>query len=646
MLAINTGTALWSKWGYVAAFSLVFGGGCYLIANIPTTAKWSRRIGLILLVMPALWFITQALIWQSFRVFMSPFFLGENAEGVADSYALRVARIVASGAPLAALYALCPLAYLLLERRVPYVRPPFAQMLAMVMAMLAINGATVAAINIDQRSLIPDATYYGSGFMFNAAVPRFGLLTATRLDLEYALFGTPSDTTPVSISVKIPRTPIETPDPIDRSPNVLPFDFAQLSDEASSDTIKQLADYYAGSSPSVRNEYTGLFAGKNLILITAESFSGYMVSKELTPTLYKLIHEGFYFSDFYQPAWGGSTSTGEWSVLTGLFPGSAGALGQSVGKDLGFTIGNRLSSLGYTTYGFHNNNERYYKRNLTHPVLGYSNWVALGSGMENLPNPVTGKTGIATAFPQSDLEMMQVSLPLYIDKEPFNAYYITVSGHSFYTWDHPQAAKNRKRVEALGLPYHWTVQAYLAANLELEDALTYLLAELEAKGALDDTVIVLAPDHSPYSLEKNEYNSRDYYENLIGYSPEPVFEYYRNTWIIYNAATPGVEVSAPTYSLDILPTLLNLFGVEFDSRIFTGRDVFSPTLPLVIMPDYSWKTPYGTYYADRDVFEPAPNSNYGDTYARAVSAAVRTKVAMAAAFQKNDFWRVLQRYLR
>jgi phosphoglycerol transferase MdoB-like AlkP superfamily enzyme len=278
--------------------------------------------------------------------------------------------------------------------------------------------------------------------------------------------------------------------------------------------------------------------------------------------------------------------------------------------------------------------------------MGYSNWIGLGNGMEKLPNPVTGQVGISRAFPQSDLEMVQVTMPLYVDQEPFDVYYMTVSSHSYYTWEHPQAAKNRARIEALGLPYHWTVQAYLAASLELEDALTYMMAELEAHGVLDDTVIVLSPDHSPYALEKNEYNSRDYYQELIGHDPEPVFEYYKSALIIYNSATPSVEISDPTYSLDILPTLLNLFGVPFDSRLFTGRDVFSDTPALVIMPDYSWKTTRGTYYARRDVFEPAPGSSAGDTYARSMSEYVRNKVAMAKAFQTQDFWRVLQPYRR
>ncbi|MDR0436244.1 MAG: hypothetical protein LBH11_05730, partial [Propionibacteriaceae bacterium] len=192
VLAIFTGTALWHKWGYVVAFSVAIGLVFHLVASAPSTAKWSKRVGVLLLVIPALWFITEALIWQSFRVFMSPFFMGENAEGVAGSYALRIGRIVLSGLPLFAVYALPSIAYLLLHKRVPYVRLHIGRALVVVLAIALTQGGALAVIRLDNRALVPDATYYGSGFLFDAAVPRFGLLSATRLDVMYALFGAPT----------------------------------------------------------------------------------------------------------------------------------------------------------------------------------------------------------------------------------------------------------------------------------------------------------------------------------------------------------------------------------------------------------------------------------------------------------------------
>ena len=63
-----------------------------------------------------------------------------------------------------------------------------------------------------------------------------------------------------------------------------------------------------------------MFKGKNLILFTAEAFSPWFISEELTPTLYRLTHEGFVCNNFYQPGWGQSTTGGEFAVMTGLLP--------------------------------------------------------------------------------------------------------------------------------------------------------------------------------------------------------------------------------------------------------------------------------------------------------------------------------------
>ena len=99
----------------------------------------------------------------------------------------------------------------------------------------------------------------------------------------------------------------------DYGENVSDVDFAKLSESESDETLKSMHQYVNSVAPSEKNEYTGLFKGKNLILICAEAFSDQVISKELTPTLYRLTHKGIYFSDFYQPNWGGSTSTGEYS---------------------------------------------------------------------------------------------------------------------------------------------------------------------------------------------------------------------------------------------------------------------------------------------------------------------------------------------
>src|SRR5690606_21283221 len=121
-----------------------------------------------------------------------------------------------------------------------------------------------------------------------------------------------------------------------------------------------------------KNEYTGMFKGKNLILITAEGFSPYAVHKELTPTLYMMQENGFKFTDFYTPLWGVSTSDGEYVACTGLLPKEGvWSFYKSAKNYMPFCMGNQLKSVGYNTYAYHNHYYDYYFRNESHPNMGY-----------------------------------------------------------------------------------------------------------------------------------------------------------------------------------------------------------------------------------------------------------------------------------
>ena len=180
-----------------------------------------------------------------------------------------------------------------------------------------------------------------------------------------------------------------------------------------------------------------------------------------------------------------------------------------------------------------------------------------------------------TAWPSSDLEMMEQSIDDYINDERFCTYYMTFSGHGNYTTDNVMVSRNIKTVKGL-LEEHLPTSAegYLSANYELEKALTYLLERLEEAGKLDNTVIVLAGDHYPYYLTDAGY------EALKGEKGDD-FESFHSTCIIYNAGLKEkIEVDTPCCNVDILPTVYNLFGIRYDSRLYAGTDVFGNGLHI------------------------------------------------------------------
>ena len=146
--------------------------------------------------------------------------------------------------------------------------------------------------------------------------------------------------------------------PIEYDYNILDIDFDRLINE-SVGTIKKMHEYFKNNAGTMQNEYTGIFAGKNLILFMAESFNEIAVDKNLTPTLYKLVNSGFVFSNFYTPTIS-STIGGEFQELTGLVA-SAGFLSpwKNGENSYPFGIANMFKNAGYNTFAYHNHTKNH-----------------------------------------------------------------------------------------------------------------------------------------------------------------------------------------------------------------------------------------------------------------------------------------------
>ena len=420
--------------------------------------------------------------------------------------------------------------------------------------------------------------------------------------------------------------------------SVSSVDFAALA--AADGNCADIDAYVSSLTPSSQNAYTGAFEGKNLILICAEAFSGFLIDPELTPTLYRLSTKGINFNDYYQQSIAGTTG-GEYQLLFGLIPTSGGSSIKEITQNGTHTnIGALLNEKGYFGMAFHNSTYTYYDRHETHTKLGYSGgYMGVGNGLEKLISP---------KWPASDLELMQETLPMYIDRQPFNAYYMTVSGHSVYDFgNNAMSRENKDTVDAWceerNLSYTEPVRAYIAANLELEKAVAYLVETLEEKGIADDTVICIAPDHFPYGLDSDaSLGNMPYLSELYGYQVDTYEERDRSRAIIWCGTLEDSEpiiVDTPASSVDILPTLCNLFGVEWDSRLYVGRDVLSDALPLVFFGNYDWKTDLGHYSATKNTFTPADeNTVIPEDYVNQISSMVRNRMTFSKSVLSHDYY--------
>lgn len=432
----------------------------------------------------------------------------------------------------------------------------------------------------------------------------------------------------------------EAGEPVVYGKNKLDINFKKLAKKEKNKTYKELDTYVASLKASKQNKYTGLFKGKNLILICAEAFSDAAINKKLTPTLYRLAHNGFYFSDYYQPQWGGSTSTGEFSFVMGLAPmNSVQTMLDAKSNNNYFTMGNQLQRLDYYSVAYHDGTYTYYDRNKTHKNLGYDKFLAYGNGLEDI-------TGLWTG----DKPLLSKTLDTYIDKQPFSIYYMTVSGHFPYKHSDSKVKKYEKKVKKiLGDSYKQTTLDYYCYQMELEAGLKSMVKKLEKAGIADDTVICLTADHYPYGLSKSSTygNSEDYLSNLYGYTPKTPWERDRNACIIWSGCLENenkdmaCEISDPTYSLDIVPTLSNLFGTEYDSRLLIGRDVFSDTEPLVLWSGYSWMTKQGKYDASTGKYYPNDGYKKDKKYIEKMNQIVANKLKFSKEVVESDYYKEL-----
>ena len=479
---------------------------------------------------------------------------------------------------------------------------------------------TVLSLNLDtEKSIYTAKNLYYNHHYPNQMAQTFGILTTMRLDLERTISGFEEKTIEVA----------ETPDKeVNKNPkieyNVADIDYDSLIKNETNEEIKNIHNYVKSSTPSEKNIYTGMFKGKNLIAIVAEAFSPIAVNKDLTPTLYKLVNSGFVFNNFYTPIYYVSTSDGEYVTLNSLLPKeSVWSFSKSSKNYLPYAYGNIFKEMGYTTYAFHDGTYKYYNRHLSHPNMGYT-YKACGNGLE--------KSMKCKIWPQSDLEMINATYDYYKDSEHFMTYYMTISGHLQYNfYGNNMSYRNRDLVK--DLDKSTAIKAYIAAQKELDKALEELLNKLEADGKLDDTVIVLSADHYPYGLTTDQISE-------IMNIEDSKFDVHKNNLVIWSSTMKEpIEINKYGESLDILPTVLNLFGIDFDSRLLMGRDLLSNSDGLVIFNDRSWITDKGKYNASTKVFTPFNNKQVDEDYIESINTKVYNKFVISKNILETNYYK-------
>ncbi len=496
------------------------------------------------------------------------------------------------------------------------------EVLIKILAILVIYISGIICINtINTNGIYSNKNLYYNLHMPKVTTNRMGLYTTMRLDLQRLIFGFEENL--ILEVVKLPEEAIKP----QKKYNITQINFQSLIENETDETLKMMHEYFVNQVPSEQNEYTGMFEGKNLVVFVAEALSDVAIREDITPTLYKLYNEGFQFDNFYTPLFPVSTADGEYMTDTSLIPKEGvWSIYEIKGNYMPYSYANAFEELGYSSNSYHNHTATYYHRDEYINTMGYNSYLAVGMGLEDRMN--------TNLWPNSDYEMIDVTVNDYINNDKFLAYYMTVSGHLNYTTiGNCMASRNWDAVK--DLPYSNKAKAYLATQIELDKALQELINELELAGKLEDTVIVVSPDHYPYGLTLKELNELSTYER------DEMFEKHHTPLLIWNSTMEEpIKVEEVCSSLDVLPTVLNLFGIEYDSRLLMGNDILSENKEqIVIFSDRSFITEKGRYNSVTGEFIPNEGVKVEEDYDEKISEIIYQKYKMSALILEKDYYR-------
>lgn len=393
---------------------------------------------------------------------------------------------------------------------------------------------------------------------------------------------------------------------------------------------KKLHNYYISQEITDKNDLTGIFKDKNLIVIMMESTNTIALNEEYFPNLYKLYSEGWAWDNAYSPRNSCSTGNNEMSGMVSLFTINNSCTANNYKNNVyPQAIFNLFNNAGYTTSSYHNYTEQYYARATIHPNMGSQKYY----GVQDLGIPYKN---VYQEWP-SDVTLVEKMLDITEDEDKFMVWLTSVSAHQPYTQSSELGDKYLDLFKDTN--YNISLKRYLSKLKEFDNAIGALLEGLEEQGKLDDTVIVLYSDHYPYGLTNSTLNSYFDYDVSVQNNTD------KTPFIIYNTNIQGQKFNEYTSYMNIVPTVANLFGLDYDPRLYAGQDLFSSKYDnRVIFADGSWKDDVAYYNASTGkitYFE--VNTTYTSEEIKKINETIKNKISMSNLAIKTNYFEYLEK---
>lgn len=353
--------------------------------------------------------------------------------------------------------------------------------------------------------------------------------------------------------------------------------------------IEFLKEEYAKEKETNKNKYTGKYKDNNLIIVQLEGIDSWLINKNDTPTLYNMMKNSINFTNHYSYYnGGGSTFNSEFAVNTGFItPLSYTQNAYTFNKNsFPYSLAHLFKEQGYTVNAFHMNTKEYYSRGTNYKNWGYDNYYGLVDQNTYKDN---------SYYLDRELLLNKEFKEKMFGNEKFVDYIITYTNHMPFSAEKGNCKMllDLDSKENENISYDLTEEDCARRQAKETDYMIELLVkELKERELFDKTTIVVLTDHYLYTLSDktilNKYKNTS--NNLINHTP----------FFIYTNNKDKKTIRTVTSQLNVLPTVLNLFGIGYNPNYYIGQDALSNNYQkIVFFSDYSWYD--GNVYVDGGV---------------------------------------------
>ncbi|WP_419393042.1 LTA synthase family protein [Cytobacillus praedii] len=344
--------------------------------------------------------------------------------------------------------------------------------------------------------------------------------------------------------------------------------------------------------PPSEHDTFGLAKNRHVFTIQVESLQEFVINKsingqEITPNLNRLLKDSAYFDHVYQQIGAGNTSDAEWIMHTSLYPeGMDPTVNVIDGSDIPSLV-HTLERNGYGTATYHADDITYWSRDKLYPALGFDYIYT----SEEIPNEKEIGFGPAD---EVLFNYVEKQLPDQMEDHPLMySNIITLTSHT--PFEMPD------EYEYLNLPDSYKdtyVGNYLQSVRYTDEQIGKFIQSLKELGIYDQSLILIYGDHSGLHGAPVTEKDEQLLKEMLGHDYNLHDRFV--VPVIFNA--PGI-FNGETHSqlggqIDLMPTLLNLLGIEHDSQMI-GHNLFQYKKNLLGMRYYM---PGGSFISDNTLY--------------------------------------------